>query len=104
MIDHYQESNPISSLSDLNSVSEAIEQCRRAVVATPVSSQARKDLVNKLIKLRIRYYDLKEREEEEEEGGGDNNRRSNVLEVRGHAFARYSRQVAQEIPWTDPNR
>ncbi len=85
-------------------MSEAIEQCRRAVVDTPVSSQARKDLVNKLIKLRIRYYDLKEREEEEEAVGGDNNRRSNVLDVRGHAFARYSRQVARWILWPAPNR
>ncbi len=99
-------------------MSSAIDSCRRAVLDTEETSDARKELVGKLVKLRIRYYDLRERlggggggggaaavgvaaegAGQEAQGGGES-----VLEMRSHAFVRYSRAAAATIKWTSESR
>ena len=66
-------------LDTLDDVSEAMAACRAAASKTDVSSVQRNDIVRKLIKLRIRYQDLKERAENPVQG----------LEARGHRFVHY---------------
>ncbi len=88
------------SLDTLNSVEEAIDSCKKAVLDTRENSDARKELVNKLIRLRIRYYDLKQRLDWEGGSGASGLSPDGVLEARGHSFVHYSRSTAASIPWT----
>jgi len=46
---------------EIEDVLEAIQSVRRTILETEVSSQARKDLVHKLIRLRIKKEDLETR-------------------------------------------
>ena len=46
---------------DFEDIQEAIQGVKRTILETEVSSQARKDLVHKLIRLRIKKEDLENR-------------------------------------------
>ena len=51
-------SSTSSSSLELEDIQEAINGVKRTILETEVSSQARKDLVHKLIRLRIKREDL----------------------------------------------
>lgn len=72
---HYED----SSLNSIEDVNAAIEACKKAVMETEENSKERKDLVHKVIRLRIHQYALQEREQ----------RPSNCFESRGHVFVPY---------------
>ena len=52
-----------TSSLELEDVQEAINGIRKTILETDVSSQARKDLVHKLIRLRIKKEDLENRKD-----------------------------------------
>ena len=52
-----------TSSLDLEDVQEAINGIKKTILETAVSSQARKDLVHKLIRLRIKKEDLENRKD-----------------------------------------
>ena len=68
------------SLDSLDDVAAAMDACRTSATKTNASSEQRKEIVRKLIKLRIRYQDLKERKENPLGG----------YESRGHRFINYA--------------
>jgi len=89
------------ALDTLEAVSEAIEVTKNAVLNTDGGSEARKELVRKLVRLRMRYHDLDEGERLA--NGPDAVSPVDVdpfagLETRGHRFIPYGQ------PYTDfPN-
>ena len=76
-VDHFSDRG--KSFNSLRDVSEAIEACKKGIYDTVESTDERKELVHKLIKLRIRYHDLRERQEHPIAG----------YETRGHTFVDY---------------
>lgn len=68
-----------SALNSIEDVQEAIEVCKNNIMETTENTDSRRDMVDKLIRLRIRYEDLKEREESPITG----------FEAKGHVFVAY---------------
>lgn len=62
------------------SISTAIESCRQTVIESDENSEERKQLVQRLINLRICYQDLKERLDRPDQS---------CLETRGHVFVHF---------------
>ena len=58
VLNHESSSNKSLEIEDIQ---EAIQGVKRTILETEVSSQARKDLVHKLIRLRIKKEDLENR-------------------------------------------
>lgn len=78
-IDHFEN----NSLRNQKEVLEAIENCKKAILETAGSSDSRKDMVQTLIKLRIRLHDLQVREASPVE----------AFETQGHVFVSYDKSA-----------
>ncbi|XP_059082878.1 differentially expressed in FDCP 8-like [Tigriopus californicus] len=76
-INHFKSNN----LDDQKEVIEAIESCKRAILETTASTDSRKDMVQTLIKLRIRLHDLQIREAAPVQ----------AFETQGHVFVSYDK-------------
>jgi len=85
------------ALDTVEAVKEAAEAAKAAVLETSVGSDARRELVKKLVRLRIRLQELLEqREDEGEEATGP----FRGLDTSGHRFVPYGRPHTELPQWS----
>lgn len=85
----------LDSVISMEDLVAAIDSCKKEILETGENTEARKDLVSRLIKLRIRVQDLKDRQERP---GGYS------FETRGHTFVCYHEPKRLRISGVDDVR
>jgi len=82
------------SINSIDDLMAAIEVCKKQILETPEKSDRRKNMVSKLINLRIRLQDLRDKQE----------RPVSAFEARGHVFVCYHEPGRSKITGVDDVR
>jgi len=80
----------MTKFDTIEDVSHAIDACKKAILETIENTDSRKEMVLRLIQLRIRFEDMKERADQA-------SNINNIVETRGHVFVSYQ-DIKNPIP------